>query len=313
MNGNGIKKLMSALTGEDVSYSERQDNIYVSCPLAPWTHQNGYDKSKGFSIKVNPFGASPCYCWNPACGFKGTLFQLIMEHEKHSNCFNQSARDVYNIHSSLDPTDVLSFLNESTPQEAEKLDISLLDEYPPFREPWRGLRRSTLKAWDVRYDKRRNRVLFPVFTRDQELVGAVGRTTNGHKLKYLNYWGFKKSRVLFGEGVDTNNHVVILEGQVDALRVWQAFNGEMSAIALMGSKPSKTQLHRLITYYDSATIFLDNDLAGMSGALPLVEGLINEMPVFHVKKPYVGDPGALSSEQIVSLVTNAVPVIMELA
>lgn len=312
MNGTGISRLLNALTGERITFDSRQENIYVSCPLAQWTHQNGYDKSRGFSIKVNPFGGSPCYCWNTACGFKGTLFQLLAKFEDYSEAYNQHARDIYSTNSSLDPSDLLNFLEEDF-EGAEKLDISMLDGYPPFREPWRELTPKTLEAWDVRLDAQKSRVLFPVYTRDQELVGAVGRTVNGHKLKYLNYWGFKKSRVLFGEGVDCNKHVIILEGQVDALKVWQAFDGTRAAVALMGSKPSKTQLHRLVTYYDSATIFLDNDVAGLAGLLPLVEGLIKEMPVFNVSKPYKGDPGALSSEEIVSLVTNAVPIILGLA
>lgn len=288
--------------------SSMQDNIYIPCPLAPWNHSKGHDHSRGFSIKVDPFGRSPCYCWNTECGFKGNLLQLILAYERVSNDKQKGAIKTYNQCSTIDLGDIETLL-EDDEEECAAVDPKILEQYAPFRTPWRGLTASTLEKWDVRFDETRNRILFPVYTRDRVLVGAVGRTVGSHKIKYLNYWGFKKSKVLFGEGIDDHKHVVILEGQVDALTVWQAFGGAMSSVAIMGSKPSQNQLFRIKTYYESAVIFLDNDSAGLKGLNFLIEGLVDHIPISYVWKPYHGnDPGELTAREIVSLVTDAAPI-----
>jgi DNA primase len=188
-----------------------------------------------------------------------------------------------------------------------------LENYRGLAHPYvlkRGFDLDTLRAWEIGYDEEQKRVVMPVRNRGRQLVGAVGRGVGRNpRPKYLNYWKFEKGLYLFGEHLVTEGAVVVVEGPLDALRVWQEFakvKRHVNVVALMGAKATWKQCEKLTRLTDQLVLFLDNDAAGWEGQTDLVKKLRKTMLITAVRYPDVidGDPDTLGAE-VVAMIDNA--------
>ena len=102
---------------------------------------------------------------------------------------------------------------------------------------------------------------------------------NNHQIKYFNYFGFDKSRYVFGEHkVRPGTKLVVVEGLLDTVKVWQRLNqeellDEYSVVGLLGSEPSKEQCSKLVRLSSEVILFLDNDTSGQMGMNKLAKKL----------------------------------------
>jgi hypothetical protein len=128
----------------------RASQVYIACPLAPWTHKNGVDHSKGMSICIRPLSNSPCRCWNTKCNFTGTIHSLAYEYSKLSGCNVEVSDRIYSAH------DVLAYF-EDKPQ-----DDSWIKGLEPLQEPYRFLTPELSVRFGVQWHSRDKRVVFPV-------------------------------------------------------------------------------------------------------------------------------------------------------
>jgi 5S rRNA maturation endonuclease (ribonuclease M5) len=147
------------------------------------------------------------------------------------------------------------------------------------------------------------RCVIPIRDEKSQLVAYAGRAVNREEPKYRFPAGFRKSQVLFNldRAMQTGgNHVIVVEGFFDALKVHQA--GFPAVVALMGASFSQRQSELLVSHFASVTLMLDGDEPGQRAAAVIVQLLIATLPINKVELPNHIQPDQLSSAEINALV-----------
>lgn len=124
-----------------------------------------------------------------------------------------------------------------------------------------------------RYDRFRNRLIFPIRNRDSRIVGFGGRALGDGKPKYLNTAQtavFDKSAVLYGidlakDAIRKSDTAVIVEGYVDAVMAHQV--GHANVVASMGTALTEQQVGLLKRLTARIVLALDADAAGQAAML----------------------------------------------
>ena len=125
------------------------------------------------------------------------------------------------------------------------------------------------------YDSFRNRIIFPIYNVNAQIVGFGGRIIekNTNLPKYLNSPDspiFKKGNELFGikhqgENIRKKGFAMLMEGYLDVLTAQK--NGFESAIASLGTAFTEEQAQLLKKYTDKILISYDNDEAGKNAII----------------------------------------------
>ncbi len=125
-----------------------------------------------------------------------------------------------------------------------------------------------------KYDRFRNRLMFPIRNTEGNVVGFGARTLEKDGIpKYLNSPQtklFDKSNLLFGldhakRGIREARQAVIVEGYMDVIQAWQA--GFNNVVAQMGTALTETQLNLLKRYTKRFVLALDADAAGIKATM----------------------------------------------
>ncbi len=129
----------------------------------------------------------------------------------------------------------------------------------------------------------RGRLMVPIRDLQGQVVAFTARqlemTPRDHaswKAKYINSPEtliFKKSKLLFSldrakEAVRESGRMLLVEGQLDALRCWDA--GLREAVAPQGTSITEEQLKLVKRYTDRLDVLLDSDEAGSKAVLRLL-------------------------------------------
>lgn len=140
----------------------------------------------------------------------------------------------------------------------------------------RGFDAVTLDMWRFGWDSRSQRIVFPIYNIDSNLIGFKGRACDDRKPKYLvlgdapsgGRYGFPRyypSHVVFGShryNAGVNGPLIICEGELNAIATTQ--KTARAAVAINGS--FFTNFHakviRSIAGDDGVILFLDTDKAG---------------------------------------------------
>jgi DNA primase len=131
-----------------------------------------------------------------------------------------------------------------------------------------------------RYDRFRNRIMFPFMDTNGRVIGFSGRTigTDPKEAKYINSPEtilFNKGKVLFGlyqakDAIRTQKKVVVVEGQMDVIMTYQS--GMQAVVASSGTAFSGdtyddqgfvSHLGIIKRFTDSIYLAFDNDKAGI--------------------------------------------------
>lgn len=125
------------------------------------------------------------------------------------------------------------------------------------------------------YDSFRNRVIFPIYNINSQIVGFGGRIIekNTNLPKYLNSPDspvFKKGNELFGikyqgENIRKKGFAMLMEGYLDVLTAQK--NGFENAVASLGTALTEEQAQLLKKYTDKILISYDNDEAGKNAII----------------------------------------------
>jgi DNA primase len=125
------------------------------------------------------------------------------------------------------------------------------------------------------YDSFRNRIIFPIYNANAQIVGFGGRIIekNTNLPKYLNSPDsliFKKGNELFGikhqgENIRKKGFAMLMEGYLDVLTAQK--NGFESAVASLGTAFTEEQAQLLKKYTDKILISYDNDEAGKNAII----------------------------------------------
>ena len=125
---------------------------------------------------------------------------------------------------------------------------------------------------EKRYDRFRDRVMFPIRNIKGECIGFGGRVLGDDKPKYLNSPEtpvFSKGRELYGlfearNALREHGYVLVTEGYMDVVALAQL--GFPNAVATLGTACTAEHVHKLFRFTDSVVFSFDGDAAGKRAA-----------------------------------------------
>ncbi|MGL4774060.1 MAG: DNA primase [Clostridium sp.] len=171
-----------------------------------------------------------------------------------------------------------------------------------------------------KYDRFRNRVMFPVFDVKGRVIGFGGRVLDDSKPKYLNSpetLVFHKGTNLYGLNFAVKNNIeeryfVIVEGYMDLIALHQY--GITNVVASLGTALTINQARLLKRYADKVIISYDADFAGQTATLRGLEILRSAgLDVRVLSIPQGKDPDEFvrsnGKEAFLKLIKNAAPLI----
>jgi len=123
-----------------------------------------------------------------------------------------------------------------------------------------------------RYDRFRERVMFPIRNVKGEIVGFGGRIIGKGEPKYLNSPEtpvFSKGNELYGlfearAAIRTEGCVIVVEGYMDVVGLAQL--GVCNAVATLGTATTPTHIQKLLRASDKIVFSFDGDSAGRRAA-----------------------------------------------
>ncbi len=125
---------------------------------------------------------------------------------------------------------------------------------------------------EKRYDRFRDRVMFPIRNIKGECIGFGGRVLGDDKPKYLNSPEtpvFSKGRELYGlfearNALREHGYVLVTEGYMDVVALAQL--GFPNTVATLGTACTAEHVHKLFRFTDSVVFSFDGDSAGRRAA-----------------------------------------------
>lgn len=172
-----------------------------------------------------------------------------------------------------------------------------------------------------RYDRFRDRVMFPIRSTRGEIIGFGGRIIDQGEPKYLNSPEtplFNKGQELYGLGeartaIRSAGYALVTEGYMDVVALAQL--GFPQAVATLGTAVGAAHVQKLFRYTDHIVFSFDGDGAGRKAAWRALEAslaLVTDtrrasflfLPAEHDPDSFVRQEGAQAFENAVD---NAVP------
>jgi len=169
---------------------------------------------------------------------------------------------------------------------------------------------------DKRYDRFRDRIMFPIRDVKGQVIGFGGRVLGDEKPKYLNSPEtpvFHKGRELYGlfearGALREHGYALVTEGYMDVVALAQL--GFANAVATLGTACTPEHVHKLFRFTDSVVFSFDGDAAGrraahkaLAAALPLASDVRSVkflfLPPEHDPDSFIRTEGAEAFRQAV--------------
>ncbi|MDP1952401.1 MAG: toprim domain-containing protein, partial [Betaproteobacteria bacterium] len=128
-----------------------------------------------------------------------------------------------------------------------------------------------------RYDRFRDRIMFPIINQRGFVVGFGGRVIGAGEPKYLNSPEtplFEKGRELYGlpqarQAIRDADRVLVVEGYMDVVALAQ--HGVGYAVATLGTATTPVHVQKLLRQADEIVFSFDGDAAGRKAARHALE------------------------------------------
>lgn len=165
-----------------------------------------------------------------------------------------------------------------------------------------------------RYDRFRERVMFPIRNQRGAIIGFGGRVLGKGEPKYLNSPEtvlFEKGRELYGlyearQAIREKNRVLVVEGYMDVVALAQYGIGY--AVATLGTATTGEHVRKLMRHADQVYFCFDGDKAGQKAAWRALENSLPQLqdgkalnflflPQEHDPDSYVREFGTAAFEQ----------------
>ena len=178
----------------------------------------------------------------------------------------------------------------------------------------------------LRYDRFRDRIMFPIKSVQGDVIGFGGRVLDRGEPKYLNSPEtpvFSKGRELYGlfesrPAIRQRGYALVVEGYMDVVALAQS--GFANAVATLGTACTPDHLQKLFRFTESVVFSFDGDKAGRRAAGRALEASLPHasdtrtirflfLPAEHDPDSYVREFGAAAFEQCVA---QAVPLSRQL-
>ena len=174
---------------------------------------------------------------------------------------------------------------------------------------------------DKRYDRFRDRIMFPIRDVKGMCIGFGGRVLGDEKPKYLNSPEtplFHKGRELYGlfearDALRSMGYVLVTEGYMDVVALAQL--GFPNTVATLGTACTNDHVQKLFRFTDSVVFSFDGDSAGRRAAHKALEAALPYatdtrsikflfLPAEHDPDSYIREHG---SDAFARQVSNALP------
>ena len=178
-----------------------------------------------------------------------------------------------------------------------------------------------------RYDRFRDRIMFPIRSVQGDVIGFGGRVLDKGEPKYLNSPEtpvFIKGRELYGlfearQALRQQGFVLVVEGYMDVVALAQL--GFPNAVATLGTACTAEHVQKLFRFTDSVVFSFDGDAAGRRAAGRALEAALPHasdtrtvrflfLPSEHDPDSYVREFGSDAFQQCIA---QAVPLSRQLA
>lgn len=131
-----------------------------------------------------------------------------------------------------------------------------------------------------RYDRFRNRIMFPILDRRGRVIAFGGRVLDSGEPKYLNSPEtplFEKGRELYGlpqaqKPIRESGHALVVEGYMDVVALAQF--GIANAVATLGTATTRQHVTTLLRETDRIVFCFDGDAAGRKAAWRALEAAL---------------------------------------
>lgn len=292
--------------------AETEHDLLCYCPF----HHNV--DSPAFNIsKRQPY---PWKCWNGSCAQKGNIFTLL-----YKKGYSPAEVKKILVQGEVEPNEFLEFLEQILKEEEEQVNPWKGYDYTRFAEDDknsgypardyvldRGITEEAYEHFHMGYSAKKDMLIIPAFHDNGEMAGVIGRSIKGKQYRYSN--GLQRGTIIW----NLNNapeyqtdEIILTEGSLDAIYVWQA--GHRNVGAVLGSAVSPQQWKVIRKHCGAITCFFDNDDAGKA----LQQTIINntrDLMVSAVEYPDrlitlddgterpIKDPGELTLEEIQHMV-----------
>ena len=177
-----------------------------------------------------------------------------------------------------------------------------------------------------RYDRFRDRIMFPIRSVQGDVIGFGGRVLDKGEPKYLNSPEtpvFIKGRELYGlfearQALRQHGFVLVVEGYMDVVALAQL--GFPNAVATLGTACTAEHVQKLFRFTDSVVFSFDGDAAGRRAAGRALEAALPHasdtrtvrflfLPTEHDPDSYVREFG---SDAFLECIAQAVPLSRQL-
>ena len=133
---------------------------------------------------------------------------------------------------------------------------------------------------DKRYDRFRDRIMFPIINVRGQVIGFGGRVLDKGEPKYLNSPEtplFEKGRELYGlfqaqKSIRGGQRVLVVEGYMDVVALAQL--GVDYAVATLGTATTPYHIQKLLRLSDQVIFCFDGDKAGVKAAWRALENAL---------------------------------------
>lgn len=261
-----IRQLLKTLNSELDDYSEAWAKS--RCPLAPWTHDQGTDSKPSFGISIS--AADSMYnCFS--CGNSGDLPDLVHEIRHHLAKEHKHGYDITAASLILTNNEHLQVQDDSGLIEVDHSN-PVYNKVVPFASNFlgkflsakghpylkkRGISKEVVDELGLLFDVKQQRVCFPIYDSNSDLVGVHGRDVTGRSyLPYLVYKDDEISNLIVwcGESwVDFDKPVVLTESVFDLAKIYHVYKNVMCSLSASLSKPKIERINagtEYITFYD---------------------------------------------------------------
>jgi len=183
---------------------------------------------------------------------------------------------------------------------------------------------------EKRYDRFRDRIMFPIRNVKGECIGFGGRVLGDGTPKYLNSPEtpvFSKGRELYGlfearQALREAGYVLVTEGYMDVVALAQL--GFPNAVATLGTACTTDHVQKLFRFTDSVVFSFDGDAAGRRAARKALDGALSFasdtrnvkflfLPAEHDPDSFVRAHGTDAFARLVSDATPLSRFVMEVA
>jgi DNA primase len=166
------------------------------------------------------------------------------------------------------------------PEEWQGLSRAVSDYQSPALEE-AGL---VIKGEGKRYDRFRDRIMFPIRNERGRVIAFGGRVIGQGEPKYLNSPEtplFHKGRELYGlhenrRSIQGSGRVVVVEGYMDVVMLAQ--HGVENAVATLGTAVTPEHVGKLFRLVDDVVFAFDGDAAGRKAAWRGLENALPQIP-----------------------------------